>query len=60
MMEFYHQQKEMKYFALKFTRDDRVSGKSFWGQMLMIIALPSLLEKKKRWLENLYHLWLMF
>ena len=37
----------MKYFALKFTRDDSVSGKSFWAQMLMIIALPSLLEKKK-------------
>lgn len=38
----------MKYFALKFTRDDSGSGKSFWAQMLMIIALPSLLEKKKK------------
>ena len=38
----------MKYFALKLTRDDSGSGKSFWAQMLMIIALPSLLEKKKK------------
>lgn len=43
----------MKYFALKFTRDDRVSGKFFWGQMLMIIALPSLLEKKEMVRESL-------
>ena len=38
----------MEYFVLKLIRNDSVSGKSFWAQMLMIIALPSLLEKKKR------------